>query len=67
MFSNRIQVAPGNSRSLRNTNIEVPLNQWTHIAWTYDGITMRVYRNGVQEWSQDLTGSLPSNTNVTNI
>ena len=45
LYNDRIQVAPGNSRAFRNTNITVPLNQWTHITWTYDGATMRVYKN----------------------
>lgn len=28
--------------------IVVPLNEWTHLAATYDGTTARIFRNGVQ-------------------
>ena len=27
---------------------EIPTNQWVHLAGTYDGSTIRLYRNGVQ-------------------
>ncbi|MGB5981911.1 MAG: LamG-like jellyroll fold domain-containing protein [Nonlabens sp.] len=31
-----------------NTNTFIPLNEWSHIAATHDGTTLRVYLNGVQ-------------------
>ncbi|MEQ9231497.1 MAG: LamG domain-containing protein, partial [Cyclobacteriaceae bacterium] len=37
---------------------DVPLNQWTHIAGTWDGTTIRVYFNGVEEGSFVHTGTL---------
>src|SRR5262249_30219482 len=36
----------------------LPLNQWTHVAGTYDGAQLRLYINGVQVASQARTGSL---------
>jgi cytochrome c peroxidase len=35
----------------------LPLNQWTHLSATYDGLTFRLYRNGTQVASRALTGS----------
>jgi glucose/arabinose dehydrogenase/chitodextrinase len=39
----------------------LPLNQWTHVAGTYDGAQLRLYVNGVQVASQARTGSLEVN------
>ena len=36
----------------------LPLNTWTHLAMTYDGITLRLYQNGAQVGSRALTGSI---------
>ena len=35
-----------------------PLNSWTHIAATYDGTTLRVYANGVQQASKAVSGAI---------
>jgi len=37
----------------------MPLNSWTHVAFTYDGSTMLLYLNGVQAGSNDVAGALP--------
>jgi hypothetical protein len=36
----------------------LPLNAWSHVAGTYDGVTMRLYVNGVEVANQAQTGAL---------
>jgi protocatechuate 3,4-dioxygenase beta subunit len=40
----------------------VPLNQWVHLAVTYDGLMVRFYANGALVNEQAATGSLGQNT-----
>jgi len=47
---------PGTS----SASCSVPLNTWTHIAGTYDGTTIRIYRNGTLMSSTPHAGT-PSN------
>jgi hypothetical protein len=37
-----------------------PLNEWVHVASTYDGAQIRMYYNGVYQDFADWTGGLPS-------
>ena len=67
LYNGTVQVAPGNNWTFYNTGISLSLNTWTNIVWKYDGSTMTVYINGISLWSTTLSGSLPSNSNPTNI
>ncbi|NOT57246.1 MAG: hypothetical protein HOP18_21800 [Deltaproteobacteria bacterium] len=45
----------GSEKQLQGT-AQVPVNTWTHLAATYDGVTQRLYVNGVQVSSRAQTG-----------
>ena len=36
----------------------IPINQWTHLAATYDGAKVRIYMNGTQIYEAPQTGSI---------
>src|SRR6185503_19656210 len=40
------------------SNRTVPLNNWSHVAVTYDGSRLRLYVNGVDAGSRPATGTL---------
>jgi hypothetical protein len=44
-----------------------PLNSWTHVAATYDGTTLRVYANGVQQASKAVSGAIDTSTGALRI
>ena len=41
----------------------LPLNQWSFLAATYDGSTLKLYLNGTQIDSQAVSGSITTTTN----
>jgi len=42
--------------------VALPTNQWTHLAGTYDGVTLRLFINGVETASAAISGSIPPST-----
>jgi len=45
----------------------LPINTWSHVAMTYDGVTLRFYINGQLVASRAQTGSLAATTGVLSI
>jgi len=66
LYNDTIQVAPGSNWSWYDTTQTIPLNTWIHLAWTYDGSYMKLYKNGSLVWtSASLSGTFPSNSYTT--
>ncbi|HXG19026.1 MAG TPA: LamG-like jellyroll fold domain-containing protein [Methylomirabilota bacterium] len=45
----------------------LPLNTWSHLAGTYDGVTLRLYVNGTQVASQGVSGNLVTSSGAVRI
>lgn len=56
-----------NGYSNYNLGGTAPLGQWVHLAGTYDGSTVKLFMNGVENFSSAHGGTLPSETNPINI
>lgn len=54
-------VFPGSTKIATGTTALVP-GTWYHVAGCYNGSTLKVYLNGVEEGSTAATGNLPSTT-----
>ncbi|GAA4256769.1 hypothetical protein GCM10022255_070920 [Dactylosporangium darangshiense] len=60
-------VTAGGSDKVVTCPTATTLNQWTHIALTYDGATLKLYVNGVQVSSTAKTGTLQQTSNPLSI
>lgn len=56
-----LKTATGAGAVASTPNTDVPVNQWTHIAATYDGSTIKLYVNGVLKSSEAISGYLGNN------
>jgi hypothetical protein len=57
------RIALDNSRKRIPSDADVPLNQWTHVAATYDGANAVVYINGEIDKAEAQTGALLTTDN----
>jgi hypothetical protein len=54
---------PGGSNEIGvNCSTSVSTNTWVHVAGTYDGTNLKIYKDGVLCGTQALTGTLPAST-----
>jgi len=42
----------------------IPVNMWSHVAYTYDGLALRLYINGTEVGSSAVTGTVPASVNA---
>jgi uncharacterized repeat protein (TIGR01451 family) len=54
-------------KSAIDTGHPLPLNQWVHLAGTYDGSKLRLYRDGTEVATADASGSMTQCTAKTGI
>jgi len=57
------RISLDNSRKRIASNAEIPLNQWTHVAATYDGANAVIYINGEIDKTEPQSGVLLNNDN----
>lgn len=57
----------GVSEHFVSTYNPMPINKWTHLASTYDGVTLRMYRNGNNVFSRKVTGTVKQSNGVLQI
>ncbi|MBS3124622.1 right-handed parallel beta-helix repeat-containing protein, partial [Candidatus Woesearchaeota archaeon] len=57
----RMELSIGNSQKKLNGKSIIPINSWSHVAGTYDGIIMKIYVNGALDNSSAVSGGIDSN------
>jgi hypothetical protein len=62
-------VSDGNNRTILTSDSTLSLNTWVYLCFTYDGATLKSYKNGVQETTtaSAVYSSIGQNTVTTNI
>jgi hypothetical protein len=55
------QIGTGTGFPVVTSNTPIPVNQFSHVAVTFDQQTLRIFVNGVLDGSQSVTGSIASN------
>lgn len=61
----RLKTSPqGSTITLISSGANIPLNQWTHIAATYDGNVARIYVNGILRGEMNRVGSIVEDPNI---
>ncbi len=55
----RFSIRQGSSEMAITSNYVMPLNQWVHIAVSYDGVAGRIYVNGVENVNGTMHNPLP--------
>jgi len=59
----RFEISTSGTSAIRlDSSTKIGADVWTHVAATYDGSTMKVYKNGVMDNSKAQTGAIYSST-----
>jgi LruC domain-containing protein len=66
-WKGHIRLASGTSESIESTDGRPLLNEWYHIAVTYDGAVLKLYVNGQLNNSRNVSGSLNLNSRPASI
>ena len=61
-WKGHIRLANGTTESIESTSGRPILNEWYHIAITYDGFSLKLYINGQLNNSKEVTGTLNINS-----
>ena len=61
LYDSELRFFPTGFGNQHATGYAVPLDQWTHIAATYDGTESKVYVNGILESSKTIGLPIPTN------
>ena len=59
----QFRVGINNKRKMLSSSSQIPLNQWVHVAGTYDGSRMRVFINGQARGSLSVSGNIQDTSN----